>query len=493
MRASRRHLAIDLGASSGRVVEVRIGDGLAVREIHRFGNGPRKSVADGPWMWDAEALRTAIIAGLARAAVDGPVDSIGIDTWGVDYGLLDAKGRLVRDPIAYRDPRTRGPFERLRATLGDAAIYAATGIQFQPFNTLYQLAADAEDPDRPLERASRLLLMPDLVAHWLCGSVACERTNASTTQLLDATDRSWNGMLARAAGVPSRLFPELVDAGDPRPLGTLRPEIAAPTGLSATVPVIATATHDTAAAVAGAPIDPAVDLYVSSGTWSLVGFELPSPVLSDAARAVNATNEIGAFGSVRFLRNVAGLWLVQQCEEDFEREGRRRSWAELADLAGSAEPLRSLVDPNDPAFLEPGDMPARIRAACLARGEPVPDSDAALVRCALDSVALATARAARELAALAGRTPRRIVIVGGGCANDLLNRLVADATGLPVETGPVECTAIGNALLQHAALDGVRELAPLRNLVRAAIPARRFEPDPARYARMRDADGRLGR
>lgn len=493
MSASRRHLAIDLGASSGRVVEVRIGDGLAVREVHRFPNGPRRHGGNGRWTWDAEALRAAILAGLARAAADGPVDSIGIDTWGVDYGLLDAKGRLVRDPVAYRDPRTRGPFERVRTTLGDAAIYAATGIQFQPFNTIYQLAADAEDPERPLERASRMLLMPDLVAHWLCGSLACERTNASTTQLLDANGREWNGTLARAAGVPARLFPELVDAGDPRPLGTILPEIATATGLSPTVPVLATATHDTAAAVAGAPIDPAFDLYVSSGTWSLVGFELSSPVLSDPARALNATNELGAFGSVRFLQNVAGLWLVQQCEEAYEREGRRRSWAELAALAESAEPLRSLVDPNDPAFLEPGDMPARIRAACLARGEPVPDSDAALVRCALESIAIATARAARELAALAGRTPRRIVIVGGGSANDLLNRLVADAAGLSVETGPVECTAIGNALLQYAALEGVRELASLRNLVRASIPARRFEPDPSRHTRMRDADARLGR
>jgi rhamnulokinase len=447
----------------------------------------------GRWTWDAAALRSSILDGLRAAAADGPVDSIGIDTWGVDYGLLDAQGGLVRDPVAYRDPRTREPFASLRATLGDATIYGATGIQFQPFNTLYQLAADAADPDRPLERAARMLLMPDLVAHWLCGSVACERTNASTTQMLDAKDRGWNGLLARAAGVPSRLLPELVDAGDTRPLGTLRAEIAAATGLPAATPVVATATHDTAAAVAGAPIDPASDLYVSSGTWSLVGLELPQAIVSEAARRANATNELGAFGSVRFLRNVAGLWLVQQCEEAFEREGRTRSWAELAALAEASPSLASVIDPDDPALFEPGDMPARIRAACVARGEPVPDSDAALVRCALDSVALATARAARALATIAGRTPRRVVIVGGGSANDLLNRLVADATGLPVETGPVECTAIGNALLQHAALEGVRELAPLRELVRKAVPPRRFEPDPARHARMREADARRRR
>ncbi|MFM2164743.1 MAG: hypothetical protein RL325_1180 [Planctomycetota bacterium] len=494
MSGARRHIAIDLGASSGRVMEVRVsGDSIEARELHRFANAPVAASRAGNLRlcWPFERLFDEVLEGLRRAAEGGAVDSIGIDSWAVDYALLDDEGELVRPIAAYRDARTQEPFARLRAGLGDEAIYRATGIAFQPFNTLYQLAADAADPMQPLERAQRMLMLPDHVAYRLCGAMLCERTNASSTQLLDARTGEWSAELARAAGVPARILPEIVEAGTR--LGEITAEIADETGLDPSTPVIATATHDTASAVVAAPIDPAHDIYVSSGTWSLVGAELRAPVTGDAARRANITNELGAFGTVRFLRNVAGLWLVQQLEAAFEADGRRRSWAELAALAAAAEPLRSVVDPDDPALFEPGDMPARIRAACAARGEPGPRDDGELVRCALDSVALATARAAREVAAIAGIDARRIVVVGGGGANELLDQLIADAAGLPVETGPAECTAIGNALVQYAALEELASAAPLRAIVRKSFPSRRFEPDSANHARMQAATARARR
>lgn len=494
MSGTRRHIAIDLGASGGRVVEVVVSaDAIDTRVLHRFVNAPVATTRAGDLKlcWPFERLFEEILEGLRRAADGGAVDSIGIDSWAVDYALLDDDGELVRPIAAYRDARTQEPFARLRAQIGDEAIYRATGIAFQPFNTLYQLAADAADPIRPFERAQRMLMLPDYVAFRLCGAMLCERTNASSTQMLDARTGEWSVELARAVGMPARVLPEIVDPGTR--LGEITPEVADETGLDPSTPVIATATHDTASAVVAAPIDPAHDIFVSSGTWSLVGAELRVPVTSDAARRANITNELGAFGTVRFLRNVAGLWLVQQLEAAFATDGRSRSWAELADLAAAAEPLRSIVDPDDPALFEPGDMPARIRAACAARGEPEPRDDGELVRCALDSIALATARAAQGIAATASLDARRIVIVGGGAANGLLDQLIADASGLPVETGPTECTAVGNALVQYAALEEIASAAPLRAIVRRSFPSRRFEPDSANHARMRSAMPRAAR
>ncbi|MEY2715330.1 MAG: hypothetical protein RIT24_1673, partial [Planctomycetota bacterium] len=412
MSGARRHIAIDLGASGGRVVEVVVsGDAIGTRVLHRFANAPAAVSRAGSLKlcWPFERMFEEILEGLRRAAEGGAVDSIGVDSWAVDYALLDDDGELVRPIAAYRDARTQEPFTRLRAQLGDEAIYRATGIAFQPFNTLYQLAADATDPIAPFERSQRMLMLPDYIAYRLCGTMLCERTNASSTQMLDARTGEWSAELARAAGVPARVLPEIVEAGTR--LGEISAEIADETGLDPATPVVATATHDTASAVVAAPIDPAHDIYVSSGTWSLVGAELRTPITSDAARRANITNELGAFGTVRFLKNVAGLWLVQQLEAAFEAGGRTRSWAELAALASAAEPLRSVVNPDDPALFEPGDMPARLRAACVARGEPEPRDDGEFVRCALDSVALATAYAAREIAVIAGRDARRIGVV----------------------------------------------------------------------------------
>ena len=491
---TRRHIAIDLGASSGRVMDVRLeGGALRVHELHRFANAPVEARRAGgvTLCWPFERMFESILEGLRRASEGGPVDSIGVDSWAVDYALVDDEGELVRPIAAYRDARTHGPFARLRRELGDEAIYAATGIAFQPFNTLYQLAADAEDPMQPFERAQRMLMLPDFIAARLCGSTVCERTNASSTQLLNAKTRDWHRDFARAAGVPLRILPELVDAASTEALGMISPDIAAETGLSVDTPVIAVGTHDTASAVLAAPIDPRNDLYISSGTWSLVGAELSKPVLTEGARMANMTNELGVFGTTRFLRNVAGLWLVQQLQAAFASAGRPYSWADLSALAATVEPLRSVVDPDVPSLFAPGDMPAHVAALCRVRGEPVPETDAQFVRCALDSIALATARAVRMVAENAAMAPKRIVIVGGGASNTLLNQLVANATGLHVATGPTEATAIGNALAQHAALDGITDARTLRQMVRDVTDSQQFDPDFAQSTRMQDAAARL--
>lgn len=479
----RRHIAIDLGASSGRVLEVGVGGRtLEAREVHRFAHAPRReSIARVPtWCWEFGAIWEGVLTGLSAAARGGPVDSIGVDSWAVDYGLVDEAGGLVLPLRAYRDPRTTETFRELRASIGDWNLYQRTGVQFQPFNTLYQLAADGRDPARPLERATRILMIPDLIANRLCGSTVGERTNASTSQLLDVHDGRWITEFASAAGIPGWLLPELVEAGNPRPLGALTDEVAARTGLPRTTPVLAVATHDTASAVIAAPIDPRTDAYVSSGTWSLVGLELPHAVVSQEAMRANLTNERGGFGTFRFLKNVTGLWLLQECAREFAAAGNPRSWADLERMAADEPPSLNLFDTEDPSLLEPGGMPGRILALFQSRGLPAPEGEAALIRCVLESLARSTAGAVRRAAELGGRRLERIVVVGGGAGNALLNQLIADAAGMPVAVGPIECTAIGNGLMQFAALEGISAAGPLREMVRRLHPCCTFEPRPGR-------------
>jgi rhamnulokinase len=486
---ARRHLAIDLGASSGRVIEVRVDpsatDAVVAVERHRFANGPVQRVGeDGSrFEWPWSRIVSEVGEGLAAAATaaDGLVDSIAIDSWAVDYGLLDEHGELVAPVAAYRDPRTREAFERVRSELGDETLFEATGIQFQPFNTIYQLAADAADPARGLDRARRLLMVPDLLAHDLCGSTVGERTNASSTQMLDGEGR-WIDRFVRAIGIDPSILPTLVEPGCPEPLGRLRSEVAQATGLSSGTPLLATATHDTASAVAAAPIDDATDVYISSGTWSLIGIEGDVAVSGEDARTANLTNEHGAFGSVRTLFNMAGLWLLEESRRAIAESGRPSDLATLLAAAEDAPPWSCVFDPDDARFATPGDMPARVREICLEHGETPPSDDAGLVRSILESLALATARAIDRLARLSGRRLQRVVVVGGGSRNERLNRWIADASGLPVETGPVEATAIGNGLLQFASLEGISDLATLRELVRRSCRPRRFEPSTSSAA-----------
>lgn len=469
-----RVIAVDLGASSGRVIGVRLSDGVVgIDSMHRFPNGPvrREVRGRGRWCWDIDAIMKGVIEGIALVASRGPVHSIAVDSWAVDYGLIDGDGGLVAPVTAYRDDRHLAAFHRLRAEIGDREIYGRTGIQFLPFNTLYQLATDALDPGRPLDRAAVMLMIPDLVANRLCGSVSGERTNAGSTQCFDVQRGTWAGELLKQAGVPSDLMPSVVAGERAEPLGGLHAAIARRVGLEPGTPVRATASHDTASAVAAAPIRSSKDVFISSGTWSLVGFELAAPIRTTAALRINATNEPGVFGTTRFLRNVAGLWLLQECRRTWAEAGRDRDWATMATMAASAEPFRTVFDPDDPSLAAPGNMPERIERVLEATGEPLPRDDVSMVRAILDSVALKTARTVSDLAEVAERKPDRIVVVGGGAANELLNRLVSACTGLPVVVGSTEATALGNAAVQFASIRGLQDRDALSRLLPPAVLA----------------------
>ncbi|WP_406357528.1 rhamnulokinase family protein [Streptomyces sp. NBC_00658] len=456
--------AVDLGASSGRVMVGRVGpDSLDLTEAHRFRNRPVR-VPEG-LRWDILALYAGVLDGL-RAA--GQVNSVGIDSWAVDYGLLDADGALLGNPVHYRDARTEGVAEQVWASVPAADLYAATGLQYAPFNTLYQLTAARSSAQ--LASAERLLLIPDLLAYWLTGEAGTELTNASTTQLIDPRTRDWSYDLAAKLGIDLKLFAPLRSPGDPA--GLLRPEVLEETGLTGPVPVTAVGSHDTASAVAAVPATGEHFAYICTGTWSLAGLELDAPVLTEASRAANFTNELGLDGTVRYLRNIMGLWLLQEC---------LREWGEpdltaLLREAAEVTPLRSLVDAGDAAFLAPGRMPARIADACRESGRPVPGSPAEVTRCILDSLALAHRRAITEAQSLADHPVDVVHIVGGGARNALLCQLTADACGLPVVAGPAEAAALGNVLVQARAHGLVGDRTSMRRLLARTQQLRRYEP-----------------
>ncbi|WP_248966044.1 rhamnulokinase [Sphaerisporangium perillae] len=464
--------------------------GVELREVHRFPNRPVR--AGGTLHWDILALYQGVLDGLGEA---GPVDSVGIDAWAVDYGLLDSAGRLLGNPVHYRDERTAGVMERVAAEVGAASLYEVSGLQFLPFNTVYQLLADRAS----LERAATLLMIPDLLTYWLTGSIGAEVTNASTTGLYDVRSGDWARPLMGRLGIPDTIFPALRPPGSPA--GVLRAEVMAEIGAgeagdggtpaagasgrraSGGVPVIAVASHDTASAVAAVPATGPRFAYISSGTWSLVGVELPAPVLTEESREANFTNEGGLDGTTRYLRNVMGLWILQEC---------LRAWGapDLAGLlaaAGRARPFAALIDPDDPLFLPPGDMPGRIAAYCERTGQRPPAGPAETVRCVLESLALAYRRALGDAVRLSGHDVKVVHIVGGGARNAMLCQMTADATGLPVQAGPVEAAALGNALVQARAHGLVTDI---RELVRRSEPITSYEPagDPALWSA---AAGRL--
>jgi rhamnulokinase len=454
----KRVAAVDLGASSGRVMLGEVGPNvLQLRELNRFWNGPVR--VHGRLHWDILNLYRSTLDGL-RAA--GPLDGIGIDSWAVDYGLLDRDGRLLGNPVHYRDARTDGVMERVLEKVPAADLYAVTGLQQLPFNTIYQLSAET------VEQASSLLMIPDLLGYWLTGEIGAERTNASTTQLLDVGSREWSDELISRMGLPRRIFPALREPGDV--IGTALPD---ETGLAPGIPVIAVGSHDTASSVVAVPAAHDRFAYISSGTWSLVGLELDAPVLTDKAREANFTNEGGVDGRIRFLRNVMGLWILQECQ---------RVWGDddldalLRDAAG-APPFAVLIDPDAPEFLAPGNMPARIDEHCRATGQEPPGSRGAAVRCILESLALAYRRTLRSAQLIADREVDVLHVIGGGSRNELLCQLTADASGLPVLAGPVEASALGNVLVQARALgEPLPDLGAMRALVRSTHSLRRYEP-----------------
>lgn len=471
------YLAVDLGAESGRVI-AGLFDGQRIRldEVHRFANGAVPLVKS--LRWNVLGLWGEIQNGLLKAAQTyGPrAVSVGVDTWGVDYVLLAKGGELLGQPYHYRDPRTAGVMEQTFGRVSREEIFATTGLQFMPINTLYQLIAMRRDHRPIMEFAERFLMMADFFHFLLSGSQVVEFTNASTSQCLDATTRTWAVDMLRKLDLPTAMFPEVVSPG--AKLGKLRPEVAERCGLPR-IEVVTPATHDTGAAVAATPTEltgTAKWAYISSGTWSLMGLELPNAVLTPAALARNVTNEGGIDGTYRLLKNIMGLWLVQECRRTWEREGKALSYGELTTLAADAAPLQSLVDPDAPEFLAPTHMPNAIRAWCKKHGQPEPESVGSVVRCALESLALKYRMVLGWLEELSGEKVEVIHIVGGGCQNGLLNQFAANACGRPVVTGPVEATALGNVLVQARTSGAISSLADMRKVVRASSDLRTYEP-----------------
>ena len=453
---------------------------LELHEARRFPNVPVRVL--GTLHWDILRLYRGVLDGLRTAARDFALASLAIDSWGVDYGLIDASGALLGNPVHYRDARTDGVAREVLAKIPAQELYAVTGIQQLPLNTIYQLAAAAAAPQ--LRAARTLLLIPDLLGYWLTGEVGAEVTNASTTQLYDVRARSWATSVMERAGIPARLFPPLRPPG--AVIGDLLPDVGAQTGLDrqaglpgrrAPVPVLAVGSHDTASAVVSVPAAGPRFAYISCGTWSLVGVELDQPVLTEASRVANFTNEAGVDGTIRYLRNVMGLWLLQESVRAWTDAGLPADLETLLREATRVSPLRAVLDPDDPVFLPPGDMPARIAEACRRTGQSPPHDPAETVRCIIDSLALAYRRTIRRVQELSGRQVETVHIVGGGARNALLCQLTADACGLPVVAGPAEAAALGNILVQARSLGaGPADLDGMRALLRATQQLRRFEP-----------------
>ena len=458
--------AVDIGASSGRVILGRVGaNRLELEEVHRFPNQP----IDLPTglHWDAVGLFRETLTGLraAREALRAGemLASIGIDSWAVDYGLLDARGDLIGAPFCYRDARTATGVDRVHGVIDPSELYSANGLQFLPFNTLYQLSA--EQGTSRWDSARTMLLIPDLLGYWLTGEIGAEWTNATTTGLIDTRTGDWSGDLAQRLGIPRSLLPPLRRPGDR--LGTLRPSVVEATGLPRSTPVIAVGSHDTASAVAAVPAESDNFAYVSSGTWSLVGAELSAPVLSEASRVAGFTNEGGIDGTTRYLHNVMGLWLLSECLRTWDLAGSPTDLDRLLVAAADVAAGGPVIDPDDPVFLPPGDMPTRLTEACRHAGQAEPEDRPSLVRCIFDSLANAYAHTVEDMRSLSGRDVDVLHIVGGGANNALLCRLSARATGLPVVAGPVEATALGNILVQARAVGQIDGgLSQIRALVR---------------------------
>ena len=475
--AAKVYLAIDLGAESGRVM-AGVWDGQTIRldEVHRFANGPV------PWAdtlrWDVLRLWAEIQNGLALAAkkYGKSIVSVGADTWGVDFVLLSKKDEILGQPYHYRDARTRGALDKAFRKVPRAEIFAQTGLQFMELNTLYQLLAAKKNTPELLDAADCLLLMPDFFHFCLSGSRVVEFTNGTTTQCMNALKRNWATSLLRKFGLPTRIFPKVVPPGTR--LGKLRASVAEATGLTG-VEVVAPPTHDTAAAVAGVPTahtGKANWAYLSSGTWSLMGVEVKKASLSPRTLELNLTNEGGLDGTYRLLKNIMGLWLVQQCKRSFDAKGKTYDYAQLQELARAAQPLRALVNPDDARFLNPPDMPKAIQDYCRQTRQPVPETEGQLVRCATESLALKYRVVLGWLEELTGAQIEVIHIVGGGSKNTLLNQMTADACQRPVVAGPVEATALGNLLVQVRASREVGSLGQMRDVIRKSSEVERFEP-----------------
>jgi rhamnulokinase len=464
--------AVDLGATSGRVMLGHLGpDQLSVEAVHRFPNDPVRT-PDG-LHWNILELYRNLLIGLRKAvSVHPDLAGVGIDSWAVDYGLVNGD-RLINNPFHYRDERTDRGVDLVHKIADHATLYAANGLQFQPFNSVYQLAVDHETG--VIDDNTRMLMLPDLLGFWLTGEQVAERTNASTTGLLDIGNGSWNATLIDKLGLPRSLFPSLVDPGSL--IGSLRDDVAAEISAPAALDVIAVGSHDTASAVVGVPMTEPGAAYVSSGTWSLVGVELDRPVLTEESRDANFTNEGGVDGKVRYLRNVMGMWLLSESMRTWERKGQSVELTTLLAQAAAISTSVPLFDANHPSLLPPGDMPKRIAALCVEAGATAPDSSPVFARSILESLAEAYAAAVDDAQRLSGQKINTVHIVGGGSQNALLCQLTANRTGRRVLAGPVEATAVGNVLVQGRTAGLVQgDLSELRSLVARTFPLAEYQP-----------------
>jgi rhamnulokinase len=478
MAASHHYLAIDLGAESGRVMLGAFdGERFQLAEAHRFASLPVR-LPDGLHT-DVLRIWAEIKHGLALGVrlSGGAVAGVGVDTWGVDFALLDGQGALLSNPYHYRDCLTDGMLDEAFRRVPREQIFEQTGIQFMPINTLYQLLALKLRSAPILETAATLLMMPDLFNYWLSGRKVSEFSIATTSQCYDPRRGDWAKPLMEQLGLPTHILPPIVAPGTM--LGDLLPQVAGEIGCKTGLPVIAPGCHDTALAVAAVPAQGKDFVYLSSGTWSLMGAELTAPCINTQSLAGNFTNEGGVCQTFRFLKNITGLWVLQECRRTWARQGEELSYAEMTKRAEEAEPLRSFIDVDDGEFAKPGDMPARIRDFCRRTGQPVPESTGAIVRCALESLALKYRLVLGLLEATLGRRLEPLHIVGGGARNTLLNQFSADATGRRVVAGPVEAAAIGSLIMQAMALGHIRSLAEGRELVRRSFDVVSYEPGPA--------------
>jgi rhamnulokinase len=475
MTATVNFLAIDLGASNGRVFLGRWdGNRFSLEELHRFPNGP--VTVFGHQHWDVLRLWSEIKAGIERYTrqFDTPLAGLGVDTWGVDFALLDEHGNLLGNPYHYRDPRTNDMMEILFRRIPRRRVFDRTGIQVMQYNTLYQLFSMIHNRDPRLKAADTLLMMPDLFHYWLTGRKASEFTDASTSQMFDMQRRTWAVEMLTQLEIPARLLPEVVPPGTV--LGSLSEALEAELGLREPVAVIATGSHDTASAIAAIPGLDAESAYICSGTWSLMGAEIERPLVNGRTFALNFTNEGGVGNRLNLLKNLTGLWLLQESLRCWQREGHDYTWDELLSLGEKAEPFRSFIHPDSPEFLNPSHMVDAIRNFCRRTGQPEPSDVGAVVRCCLENLALNYRRVLDELEMLTGRRVKTIRIVGGGSRNHLLSQFTADACRRPVVAGPVESTALGNVLLQAVATGHLSDISSGREAIATSVHPRAFEP-----------------
>ncbi len=478
MKDCHRFLAFDLGAESGRAVLGTLEGGrISLEVIHRFRT--EGLVMLGVRQWDFTRIYEEMCAGLAICVRKyGPeLDGIGVDTWGVDFGLVAPDGTVLANPVHYRDKRNEGMMDHAFQSMPREEIYAATGIQFLPFNTVYQLLSMVRAHSPLLEIADSLLLMGDLFGYLLSGRRACEYTNASTTQMLDPRRRMWHEDLLARLGLPRRLLLDPIPPGTV--LGPVLSEVAAATGVSPHTPVIAPGTHDTASAVAAVPLGAhsAPWAFLSSGTWSLLGAELDEPCITDESRRLDFTNEGGVGGRIRFLKNIFGLWLVQECRRAWERDGKSLDYAALTAEAEAAPAFAAIINVDDPRLLAPENMPETIQALCRESGQPVPKTRGEIVRCALESLALKYRQTLRGLDVTLNRKTERLHIIGGGVQNRLLCRMTADACGVPVVAGPIEATALGNIGVQAMAIGAIDSLETMRRVIADSVTLDMYQPE----------------